>query len=85
MWRNSLLRLMWRGMMLTVMMVVVSGRGVGLLGSLPGLLTDVVLRRWGGIIGLVLLTLTHLWENNIGLATLRDIRIGKEDHLLFIL
>jgi hypothetical protein len=46
---------------------------------------DDVLRRWGGIIGLVLLTLTHLWENNIGLSRLRDIRIGKEYYLLFVL
>jgi hypothetical protein len=61
MWRGLLTRLLCRwGMMLTMLMMVVmvSGRGVGLLGSLPGLLMDDIFKRWGGFVGLVL---THLW------------------------
>ena len=55
---------------------------VGLVGRLPGIFANDILRKRGGFDGLML---SNLWMLDIRLPRLRDIRIGKEDYLLFVL
>ena len=64
------------------MMVMVSVRGMRLLGGILDLITDTTLRKCGS---LVVLMLSRLWGMDVGLSRLRHIGIWIEDYLLFVL
>lgn len=61
---------------------MVSLRVVGLMGRLAGIFTNDILRRRGMFVGLML---SNLWMLDDRLARLRDIRIWKENYLVFVL
>lgn len=65
-----------------VMVVMISVRVDGLMGRFHGIFRNDTLRKRGGLVGLML---SNLWMLDVRLARLRDIRIGKEHYLLFVL